>query len=80
MFITLVFPLHVQETQKLLFKLARELKLINLGQLLDDDSDLAGIDPFLLPLCLIFSQLGKATFMRYFFQGTWFITAVGSLL
>ena len=70
---------------------SKERKLINLRKLLaalQNDPDLADIDPSILAQIFqtlfvvsgcdyisFFSQLGKATFMRYFFQYASFITA-----
>ena len=69
---------------------SRQIKLVNLTELvsaLKRDPDLAGIDPHLLPQILqtlyalsgcdyisFFSRIGKATFFRYFFQYSSFIT------
>ncbi len=66
---------------------SKELILNNLVAALSNDPDLARINPELLPLVLqiifictgcdylsFFSQIGKATFLRYFFQYASFIT------
>jgi len=69
---------------------SRELKFVNLTVLntaIQNDPDLVAINPAILPKVLqtiyvctgcdyisFFSQLGKATFIRYFFQYASFIT------
>lgn len=71
---------------------SREVKLLHLRRLitaLTDDPDLANISPTILPSVLqtlyvvtgcdyisFFSGIGKATFLRYFFQHAQFITGV----
>lgn len=70
---------------------ARELRLIQLSSLtsaLQNDPDLAHVNPAILPQVIqtiyvatgcdytsFFSQIGKATFLRYFFQYSAFVTA-----